>query len=871
MPSTKLSSPARWLLAIGGIGIAAALVWLVASLFRPVAASTGADAGAPAATTPTRRAPPPRAVTSRPRAGIAGHVVDPARAPAAGASVCVWAERVMGVTTTSMQAPRCVVTDAKGAYAIDDLLPATPLVVSAGADGFPPQRYRGPEGDVVRLGDGEHRQDIDFVLRGGGVRIEGRVNDATGGVVAGALVATATLASGARAVAKSDDKGMFTLWVEPGLVKLDASAQGYAPGTARGLAPGHFFGIHLLPGATLVGRAVLAGTETPVGGALIEAIQVEGGGLRASTRTDDDGQFKVDALQPGRYRIEATAEALEGYSSASITIGMGETSKPVIVELDPAYIVRGRVLDKATGKPCTGGQVTITDDAQNEFSQAIIDPDGWSRMASVIPGTYKVSVACEGHIPRDDYPVIAIKDGDAPEQTWEVDQRARVRVVIVDGEGKPIETAQVTAYPRTGGPRGSAEHTEADGAFLVAGLGPGVHDVRVRSPEGSYASQEVTLDARREERIRIELPSVGAIDGIVEDEGRRPVANVLIHAMGPGGASARSTEDGRFSILGLPSGEYEVSAEEPSSGPDSAQRRTLKVMVRAPGRASARITVGRRDGVVEGRVIDRDGVAITDAFIDFVRAEGGGTGVPRYGEANRAPIVTDTDGHFKIEGLEAGEYNLRAYRKGGGEASADHVKVGTRDVALRLARGASLEGTLTSALGPVERFQLAVRNTTTSFHRYDLFFHSKGTFALHDLPAGTYEVTAYTPSGMGRMEISLAEGEQKMGVSMTLLLRGVVEGRVVTPRGLPVSGARVAVYGESNLPVMAGGSGSKPITDQDGRFHLEGVLSGTWTLTAVSTDPEGPEVAQAKVTIEVSGVGTTDAGTIRLGDRATSP
>ncbi len=86
------------------------------------------------------------------------------------------------------------------------------------------------------------------------------------------------------------------------------------------------------------------------------------------------------------------------------------------------------MIDKATGQPCQGGEVTITDKKQNEFSRAAIEPDGWARMASVIPGTYRVEVSCKDHVDRDDYPTIAIKDTDAPPLTLEVDGGATVRV-----------------------------------------------------------------------------------------------------------------------------------------------------------------------------------------------------------------------------------------------------------------------------------------------------------------------------------------------------------------------------------------------------------------------------------------------------------
>ncbi len=285
MPQNKApSSSARWSLALRGLLVAAALGCLVFALSRRGVAPLAGAPAAPSAAARTPRSPRPVDVAVRPRAGIAGHVLDPARKPVAAASVCVWAAPGNGLVTTQTRAPRCAKTDGAGAYALSDLFPATPLVVSASAPSFAPVGF----GDL-RLADGEQRAGVDLVLRGGGVRLEGSVDDITGGAVAGATVATWDETN--RAVATTDAKGEFTLWVEPGSVRVGATAAGYAPGSAWGPAPGHFFKIALVPGSTLVGRAVLAGTETPVGGVMIEGIQVEGGNNRGSTRTDEEGRF----------------------------------------------------------------------------------------------------------------------------------------------------------------------------------------------------------------------------------------------------------------------------------------------------------------------------------------------------------------------------------------------------------------------------------------------------------------------------------------------------------------------------------------------------------------------------------------------------
>jgi protocatechuate 3,4-dioxygenase beta subunit len=867
MPPSQVSPPARWLLALGGLIGVIAIVFLLGSMSGRGTKPGAVDAGVRSSQAAGPRQAPPPDVASRPRAGVAGHVLDTAKAPVAGAAVCAWAGRGTGLTTAQTRVPRCAVSDAKGEYTLTDLFSATPLTLTAGAAGFPPRAHRGADGsDVVRLAEGEQRTGVDFELIGGGVEIRGRVNDATGGVVPGALVASEALEVSGRAIATTDGKGEFSLWVEPGQVRLGATATGYAPGRVAGPAPGHFFSLYLVPGATLVGRAVVAGGETPVVGALIDAIPVEAGGPRGSTRSDEEGRFRVEGLVPGRYRIEATAEGREGYSRASITLAMGETSGEIIVELDPAYVVRGRITEKGSGEPCKAGSVTITDRKQNEFSQAKIDPDGWARMASVIPGNYEVEVACEGHVSRDDYPAITVKDQDAPEQRWEVDRGASVRISVTDGEGKQVVRGGASAHPRETGSGAFADHAEADGTFLITGLKAGAYGITFRSPDGTRASEEVTVEGTREERIKIQLPLAGVIDGVVEDDLHRPVANVTVTASGPHRASARSLDDGTFTLSGLPSGDYVLTSVERGRrrGADGDDKRPeVKVVVTAPGHVKARVTVERRDGVIEGRVVDGSGQPVTDAFIDSARAVGSSTNVPRFGGGDRAPVVTDTEGHFKIEGLEAGEYNIRAHRKGGGEASSDHVAVGRRDVSLRLADGASLAGNLTSPSGPVERFMFRVAEKKSSFRRGEYFFHAAGAFVLRDLPAGDYEVVAETPSGAATAELTLKEGEQKTDLQLKLTLRGVVEGRLVALEGgAPVPGMRVTVDGSAGSVSVSEGYRSST-TGADGRFKIEGVLGGKWSLQASPVDRAG-RFESMSIPVEVGGGGATDVGSIRV-------
>lgn len=875
--STKNSVSARSVLAVVvGVSVLIGLIWWVGSRFSgPIPQVVVVDGGAPSSRPIARRSPAPPAITTRPRAGISGRVLDPEKSPLSGANVCAWPARSIaavqaGLPTAVSEIPRCAITDATGAYTLDGLLPATLLDVSAIANGFPPQGFRDDKGERIRLGDSEQRAGVDFVMRAGAVKLRGRVDDLTGGGVAGALVVTDGH-DGARSMATSDSKGDFTLWVDPGRVEVLATATGYAPGHAVGPAPDHFFAIHLVPGATLVGHAVIATTETPVVGAMIEAIQVEGGNVRASTQTLEGGKFKIEGLIPGRYRIEATSEGREGYSHSSVTLGMGETSADVLVELDPAYIVRGRVVDKTSGEPCTAGRVTITDDKQNEYSLANIEPDGWARMASVIPGNYKVEVECKGSVFRDDFPRIVITDRDAPDQTWQVEKGARLRVLLVDSRGKPVRGAHVTADrirdendPPPSGMQfrrgGLASQPEPDGSFLVTGLTPGRHRVIARTDEHVHAMKEAQVLAESEEKITIEIPISGTIEGVVEDSDHRPVGDITVQASGPGHAVARTLDDGTFRLSGLESGSYVVRAvdmmggsDDESDDPKRAGGSTAKVTVNAPDSAKVKLQVARRDGKIEGRVVDAKGAPVTDAFIDVTKSEGNGP--PNFMfDPSQAPVITDTEGRFKIDRLAAGEYYLRAYRNGGGEGHVDHVKVGTTNLELRLSEGGSISGSLTSRGAPVERFTMDVVESTIQFNREELFFHAGGAFFLRDLPAGTYKVTADTPLGSASTEVTLADGEQKTGIALTLMLNATVEGQVVDAEtGRPVAGVWVNFGEHGGVP-----------TDKDGRFHREDIPGGSHTVQIEGSR----EYVETTLNAEVNQDGaTTQLGEIKLNRR----
>lgn len=774
------------------------------------------------------------------RAAISGRVLDRQGRGVAGASVCAG-----GVSPELSQIEaaerRCVESEADGAYRIEDLLPV-PHQVSASAPRMVPNFFRVGEGARARgrvvLVAGRERRGVDIVLAPGGVEVTGVVRDISGGEIAAALVRSSY------AHAATNAEGRFSLWVRPGVTSVEAHAEGYVDGGARGIAPGHAFEVYLTPESVIVGRVVRAEDGAPIAGAEVFANTKTGYADLGPALTDAGGNFRLVGLMPGTYKPAAYHDAAFGYAEESVDLGLGETSSSLTIRAHPAYLVEGAVVREG-GAACDAGEVQLTSSSGSVRFEPV-GPEGGVRFAGVVADTYAVSVYCEGGASLPNYPPVEVVDRPHQGLRWEVRAGRAIRGRLVDAAGEGVEGEGVwaTALSDPDDPRGQVSGPRSglsgvDGSFEIAGLLPGRYSLGVSAEERPGPERPLEVSVREGEDVAgvtIVLAATGVIRGSVRDAKERPIKGASLGLEGAtwSSPSTRAADDGSFVLPHVAAGAYRVVASvgmDPlrAPGDDDAAPAGVPVEVRAGETVDVRLVVEARDGKIQGRVLGPSGAPLTDAFVEVARERDGESDAlaeARWGSlASGAPsALTDLDGRFTVTGLSEGRYTLYAHRRGGGEAVREHVGVGDT-VDLQIAEEAALGGLVRLAGGGApQSFSVSLRSKA-GYSAGEHFYRTDGIFRFSEVPPGDYAVEVQAAEGTGKAKVQVAAGGHGE-VQVELAARVTVRGRVVDfETGEPVPGMKVR-FNMGQRGDMESGAPGRKITDDAGAFEVLGVASG---------------------------------------------
>ena len=832
----------------------------------------------------------------QPRGSIAGSVKDDKGAPVASARVCV--DPSSNELPAELQRdPICKLTDASGAFKIEQLYAAR-YTATAGAEGFRPESFH-PGGDRHKrsflLAAGEAKSGVDFVLRAGGAKLVGTVSDISGGPIAHAQVRATSGMWGegqSSPMVETDDKGNYTVWVAPGTTRVWASADGYAAASQTGRAPGTI-DVLLTPESGLSGTVVDGNTGQPIEGAdvTVEATQWSWEG-RESDRTDAQGKFKVRRLPPGRYVVTARTDRGYGRTEGSELVGLGQQVDGVIVKLYPAARVVGKVMIEGTPPElCVEGYLSLRDEVNDRWVGATTEPDGTVHADGVLPGTYSPQVWCEGYRAKDKYEPIVVAGKDVVDLTWLVEPGATVKGRVLTKAGQPIADARLNARTTGGDARAkmdwAGDTSQVDGSYELRSLKPSAYRIEVDTQKAVAAREGYTVDVPAAGTVTkdLVLDDGGTIKGIVVDDKGKPVDDVIVDARPLSERfwwtrdPIKSGADGTFVIDSVRAGEYRVLARrgwseelrKPGTNDDAEQGEKVKVELGKT--VEVKLVVESQSGIIKGTVVDASGQPVPDAFIAHAR-ESDAAGAVNSGHATRGwgwgdddkPVLTGVDGSFTVTKLAPGKYTLRAYRKGGGEAIAEHVAVGST-AKLQIRHTGSISGLAKKKSGPMpDELTVSIEDIKTGFDRTESFYKTNGQFKLDDLPAGNFTLTVRAEGGQQKTEVPLAEGQDKTGIELTLEDLVDLKGKVVDlATKQPVPGIMVfakPAIGGDGMSFTWGDEDTSHISDAQGHFTVKRAPKGKLAIQGMPKDWKESDYSWFRIVREVTTSGTIDLGEV---------
>lgn len=568
------------------------------------------------------------------RAGapVSGRARDAAGAPVPGVHVRAIATSALGGGTShdpgAVLAGAEAVTDAEGRWSL--------AAVPQGAFRFSAvhPRFAQALSPTLILDGQTPREGVDFTLQPGAV-LRGQVVDRHQAPVPGARVEARSGGNGGlvglRVAAFTDDSGRFTLNGLPlGRMRVDArgeqaSALAQEVDLSSGAgevtlvldAEGTLSGTVVSPdGAPVAGAQVVAVPDDP---ALLAGLAESRVGRYAAEVSDGAGRFTLGGLRDGAYRVRATVERSVQQAGFWLTPGVlartGETG--VQVPLHTPGTVTGRVELEGGGAP-DDFSVGLTLQAPVAFHKT----DGAFTLTDVPAGRQVLSVSASGWAPKN-VEDVEIEEGKATDVGTIMLEAGRVLTGTVrDGQGSPVEGAQVLAAPQIlgdgkslGGAAAQAR-TDAQGGFTLRGLGSGALTVVAEHPTLGRSSPLAVPLGDGEAPLELVLHQEGTLEGTVR-RGGQPVGNVPVVAAPPGSSTGRfmvtTQEDGHFHFDTLAEGDYVVTAVL-SDGPTAQLQQSVRAQVDGEGgQVDLDVQAGPR--VVEVQLFEANGAPVQNAQV----------------------------------------------------------------------------------------------------------------------------------------------------------------------------------------------------------------------------------------------------------------
>lgn len=667
-------------------------------------------------------------------------------------------------------------------------------------------------------------------------RIVGSVLSASDGQgIAHALVYT--LSSGIQWTTTSD-VGTFDLEVPPGRrpVELEVVAAGYRRrGNGRlrvERQSGREITITLKPGVAISGR-VVDDRAAPVEGARLLLASATSDGADEAV-TDFAGRFSfATALANTVHRLEVTALGYPEHVERLAAFESKSKAPFLEVVLPRGSLIQGRLVD-AGGAPVGGVEVSATPFVEGEqrafrapAEEARTDTDagGDFRLGPLAAGRHNVAFRARGFADKA-IPAVDIGDNgelvDLGKIALEVGALLEARVV--DESGVPLVGASISFEGFREEGESPDAVTDAEGTFKALDFRAGEMPRLYVEAEG-YSPLLAVVEVPTVEPFEIALERGYVVEGQAIDAAGEPVAfgSYSVDRIEPRQTTdglyqedqrrGRLDADGRLRARGLGAGHYRLRIERAGEG------ETFDLEVPQSEPLVVKLETLEPQRWLHGRVVGPDGLPVEGVAV----------------ESRRRGSLTDFEGRFAFAVGSADTVELRVNAPGAVPYERVVDLVGPEpEVEIRLEAGLEIRGLILDELRePVAEAAVGWGGELRAVS------DAAGRFVIDGLASGSYLLRArkegYAMSAEERVVVTETSVD---GVELLLLPGVTVLGEV---RGRPELWPRIQVrasWQTGRAFVLWLSPTENTSVDQEGRFRLEHLAAGTWSVS-LGTGPGG--------------------------------
>lgn len=746
------------------------------------------------------------------------------------------------LSSSHPQAPHT--TDAEGRFVIENA-PEGELGLGASAE---------EHKSALRMVKHQCGREVSLVLARGGVLVEGTVLDIGGGPVAQASVGLAAVRQNATGLlpALSDDNGRYSLRVDAGAYGLGVQHPAYVT-VNEFLAVGGTTlhrDVVLLPAGGIRGRVTEAGSGEAVASASIEVVGTQASMMASQTvYSDDDGRFALSGLRPGSTQLRVRSVGLSTHFE--VELGLAEQRMDVAIELERGFTIAGYVVEKGSDKPVAMATVFAMNPVTSESIPGghATSEDGYFEIHGLKAGSYMVMAAEVHHLTEMQFNTVTIDD-DRKDMLVEltlgrtiggrVQPPGPAQIMVDDPEGS------ITYAGVLGMIMAKNIHADEEGYFELVGMPPIPLLIRATATDGQSGKTEAGIGVSD---VLLTLHERPSISGRLIDDAGTPLVGAWISLesstsmMGALrqrlGMGARSDEEGRFRLVGLEPGDYELHAHD-----DHGERKLVErlsgvrdsetspsdssnnddalgtIQLTERGIANLLVRVARADRTIAGAVLDEAGNSVADVWV-----EAGPKDAPK--DAQKKSVLTDENGQFVLRDLAEGIYELTPNLANGEAMGATElVQVGER-AELRIQNlvevSFDIDGTSAN-----EVCELRLSGAT------EIELRRPASSATVRVRPGDHIVEVECESGYSRIEETLGSGSVVVELEAWAALAGRFtdnEGRVIS--GLRVFAIPFEIHSKKAAALRMFNEAS--VTDHNGEVLVRRVPPGRFKLVALSS------------------------------------